>query len=366
MPSAIRLSRFAMKPLSSRTRGALLESVVPSWLNDLTYSRLFAWCVHWPLLVAGAVVFRLTRRTPWLSYWSMRRLYCITRGDSNRWLTRILGHAPVVPAAQGGGVLGDMPPGTRATAIDQLHRDGFVVLGQLLGEADLAGLVGLARATPARLVPAPKDGPREACFDEKRPLAIKYDLPEGRLIEHPVAQKLLADDSLRAFARAYLGCEPVNDLVAMWWSTAVSPKANSEVAQLYHFDMDRPQFLKIFVYLTDVDSDTGPHCFIRGSHRERADALWRDGRHDDAEILSYYPPDREVEITAPKGTVIAVDTSGFHKGKPLLRGHRLLLQLEYASSLFGTVYETMRVPAVEPWESGIVKAPHFFSRFSLS
>ena len=92
------------------------------------------------------------------------------------------------------------------------------------------------------------------------------------------------------------------------------------MAQLYHFDMDRPQFLKLFFYLTDVTPDTGPHCYVRASHRERPAALWRDGRHADDEVLALYGRASEVEITAPRGTLIAVDTSGFRKGKPLIRG----------------------------------------------
>jgi hypothetical protein len=41
-----------------------------------------------------------------------------------------------------------------------------------------------------------------------------------------------------------------------------------------------------------------------------------------------------VELAGPKGTVLAVDTMGFHKGKPPISGYRLLAQLEYASPLF--------------------------------
>jgi len=130
--------------------------------------------------------------------------------------------------------------------------------------------------------------------------------------------------------------------------------------------MDRPQFLKIFVYLTDVTGDTGPHCYIRGSHRSRADALWRDGRHADTEILSHYPAGDEVEITAPRGTMIAVDTSGFHKGKPLARGHRLILQLEYTTALFGTVYQRLQVPPTAFWRRALGEAPHYYTRFELS
>lgn len=337
-----------------------------SLLRELTYSRPFAWLYLWPALWLGVAVFRLTRRTPWFAYWAMRRLYCVTRGRSNRWLVRQLASPPASGPVPNSGLLSDVGARERDTALENLRSDGFVVLGRRLSDRQIDSLIEFARTTPARLMPVPAGGPSEACCNPDHPLSIKYDLPESRLIEHHVVQELLADASLRDFARRYLGSEPINDLVAMWWSTAFSSVANSEVAQLYHFDMDRPQFLKLFFYLTDVTSDTGPHCYIRGSHRERPPALWRDGRHADGEVLALHGRASEVEITGPRGTLIAVDTSGFHKGKPLVRGYRLILQLEYTSALFGQEYARMRVPNAEFWRAQIAANPLFMSRFSLA
>lgn len=336
------------------------------WIEKLSYSTPFAWFVHWPLLLFGIAAFRLTGATPWLSYWSMRRLYCVTRGRSNRWLARQLGRAPSKGVRDSAGLLSDLSEADRDAVVEDLHRDGFRLLGKRLADKDIESLVEFARTTPARLMPAPADGPPEAPFDPGRPLATKYGVPEQRLMEHRVVQQLLADTSLHDLARQYLGCEPVNDLVAMWWSTAFSRQASSEAAQLYHFDMDRPQFLKLFFYLTDVTPDSGPHCYIRGSHRERPPGLWRDGRLSDAEVLAQYGVEREVEITASRGTLIAVDTSGFHKGKPLSTGYRLILQFEYTGALFGQQYARIQVPATEFWRGQIAAHPRYMSRFSLA
>ncbi|MFZ5540466.1 MAG: phytanoyl-CoA dioxygenase family protein [Pseudomonadota bacterium] len=335
-------------------------------VRELTYSRPFAWFVLFPALWAGVVVFNRTGRTPWFAYWAMRRLYCITRGRSNRWLVRRLASPPAGVGSPVTGVLSGLGEAERDGALTALRRDGFVVLGRRLTDAQIESLIEFARSTPARLMPTPVDGPLIECFDPERPRAIKYDLPEQALVEHPVVQELLADKSLRDLARRYLGYEPINDLVAMWWSTAYSSQPSAEVAQLYHFDMDRPQFLKLFFYLTDVTSDTGPHCYVRASHRERPAPLWRDGRHTDDEVLRLHGADSEVEITAPRGSLIAVDTSGFHKGKPLARGHRLILQLEYTSALFGQEYTRIEVPASAFWRAEIAASPVFMTRFSVA
>jgi len=64
-----------------------------------------------------------------------------------------------------------------------------------------------------------------------------------------------------------------------------------------------------------------------------------DGRISDEQILDHYSPEDIVEITGTRGTILAADTRGFHKGKPVQSGERLLLQIEYATSLFGAPYE---------------------------
>jgi hypothetical protein len=322
-------------------------------LRDLTYSPLCGWLVHWPLLAFGAAAFRLSGRTPWLSYWSMRRLYCMSRGRSNHWLARRL----AVPRR------GKTADEVEARHVDELNRNGYARLGVRLSPQECAELRSFAMSVPARPIPA-IEGEGTASFDPSRPgRAVKYDIAEADIVRHPIVRRLIADPTLRALAQSYLGCEPINDLVAMWWSCP--GPVSSEAAQLYHFDMDRPQFLKIFFYLTDVDTDTGPHCYIGGSHHDRPAALWRDGRHDDKQVLEGCGVGREVEVRGPEGSAFAVDTSGLHKGKPLVRGNRLVLQIEYTSALFGTVYSHQQVPADDFWLAELAKHPHYYSRFSL-
>jgi len=334
-------------------------------VDELTYTKAFGWLVLWPLLVLGVAVYRVSGATPWISYWAMRRLYCSTRGRSNDWLVRRLGKAPTAAVSR--------PQGPRLLAeteiqgaLDDLSRDGFHVLPVRLSSEQCDALTELATSLPGRLIPAPDGGPADALYDATNPLATRYNLPESLVVADPVVGGLIADGSLHELARRYLRCEPVNDLVAMWWSAANGPAPSAEAAQLYHFDMDRPRFVKIFFYLTDVAVDTGPHCYVRGSHRTRPRELWRDGRHSDVQIVAAYGPEAECVITGERGKLIAVDTSGFHKGMHLQRGHRLMLQLEYASTLFGQRYERISVPTSEFWREQLAANPYYFGRFALA
>jgi hypothetical protein len=80
------------------------------------------------------------------------------------------------------------------------------------------------------------------------------------------------------------------------------------------------------------------------SHKRKPASLLRDERLTDGEILQHYAADDLVELCGPVGTILAVDTRGFHKGKPLENRDRLLFQIQYSDSLFGQNYPVVNVP----------------------
>lgn len=92
----------------------------------------------------------------------------------------------------------------------------------------------------------------------------------------------------------------------------------------WHRDLnDRHQLVKMFVFLTDCSLQTGPHEYIRRSHRE-LHALNGKRYYTDAEIDALHPsgsPLREVsEVKA--GTVILEDTRGLHRARMPDVGYR--------------------------------------------
>src|SRR5690606_10997252 len=98
-------------------------------------------------------------------------------------------------------------------------------------------------------------------------ISPRYNFSRASILRSRELQQLIFDDSLRAVAQEYLGCKPILDHLAFWWSAPFEGKARSEAAQMYHFDMDRIKFLKFFFYITDVNPNNGPHCYVRGSHK---------------------------------------------------------------------------------------------------
>ena len=92
--------------------------------------------------------------------------------------------------------------------------------------------------------------------------------------------------------------------------------------------------IKAIVYLTETTADNGPFQYIRGSHRNYAtlwaagklDQSYRQDRYDTADYISVFDEDPNLlEFAGPAGTVILTDTSGIHRGKPLVEGERCAL-----------------------------------------
>jgi ectoine hydroxylase-related dioxygenase (phytanoyl-CoA dioxygenase family) len=136
--------------------------------------------------------------------------------------------------------------------------------------------------------------------------------------------------------KAYLG-EPILRNINAWHSvvpTSSSLDGNLAAAQLLHHDNDKPLgWVKVFIYLTDVWQDNGPHAYVPSSHKHVPDVLRRDGRYTDAEVIEHYPEIRT--ITGECGTIIIGDTQCLHKGTEPLTGQRSILQLEFCNSLLG-------------------------------
>lgn len=129
----------------------------------------------------------------------------------------------------------------------------------------------------------------------------------------------------------FLGAAPTISNINMWWS--LSDKEKAEEAQLFHRDVDDFKFCKLFIYLTDVAMDNGPHVYVEGS--STSEKLRKIRRYKDEEISEAFGEESIKFFTAPKGSAFIVDTYGFHKGLLPQKGNRLLLQVQYSLSKIG-------------------------------
>jgi hypothetical protein len=344
----------------------------------------------------GFRTFEQTGEAPHEAWLAMRRLFVISNGWFNDIFQKYYGYnKPFSPVRSLEGSLwkGVTQPQLQE-AVRCINRDGFYVFPQLLDSATIDQLLDFSFNSPVVLqsdqtfkrsiIGQDKTETKSASneisylgqvietekdtyFDPNRPLATNYRLREREIIQNLVVQKLLADPTIISLAQQYIQSQTMYTTVSMWWTTPFGcEKPSSALAQQYHFDMDRFKFIKFFLYLTDVGPGDGPHCYVKGSCKRKPKALRRDGRFSDEEIAAQYDPARLIEFCAPRGTLIAEDTRGFHKAKMPTTGNRLIFQVELASCLFGPKYPKSTLePREESLKKLIAENPTLFANFGI-
>jgi len=168
---------------------------------------------------------------------------------------------------------------------------------------------------------------------------ISAHMAEQHILSNPMVCQIVNDPVIAGVVRCYLRTAIQLRHVSLWHSyPAVNSQPESELAQLFHFDLDEFRWLKLFIFLNDVDSENGPHVYIPGTHKpmSKASDLLRRGysRINDADMEIYHPRDTWREIHCEAGTMIFADTRCWHKGKTIFNGIRTVLQPEYAPSSF--------------------------------
>jgi hypothetical protein len=283
------------------------------------------------------------KRTPYILYFLLRKIFALTGGRSNDALTYFIQKKrPYQSPEKVESVLGALKKTQIQAIADDIRQNGYHFFDVRLSEEIIDRIYKFSSQLECSITGLNKNG-----FKNSNPGWPRYDMATNDLIQNEDLCRLILDPGFKSIAGEYLGSEPICDLISMWWSCP-SSGFHKEAAQMYHFDMDRIKFLKFFFYLTDVTEDTGPHCFIEGSHRTLPLRFRRDGRFRDEPLLKYYSKALEKRFVGKRGSIIAVDTRGFHKGEPLVRGERLIFQIEFSNSLFGMNYPEHDINKLHP------------------
>jgi hypothetical protein len=172
----------------------------------------------------------------------------------------------------------------------------------------------------------------------------------------PLIVALVNAPEVLSLAGAYLGCCPTLSSVGLRWSFPSAAEASD--VQRFHRDPDDWRFVKLFVYLTDVDENSGPHVYVQGSHR--TDIELRARSYDLARIERAFGPDAVQTVTGPRGTAFMADTAGIHMGRPPSDRPRLMLVAQYSLlPVFAFKYHPLDLrprPAVDPYVNRLLIA----------
>jgi ectoine hydroxylase-related dioxygenase (phytanoyl-CoA dioxygenase family) len=208
--------------------------------------------------------------------------------------------------------------------VDRLRRDGYATL-PLVELIDAATWESLDDTAAEFVAETEAELAREQAGGEsslrrragKEFVVRKYAWGVGLGLEDPWL-RLGADTRLLDIANSYLGMWSKLEYVDVWYTppTAADDRRSS---QRWHRDFNDRHLLKAFLYLVDVDEEAGPFEYVpRSAPGGELEQLWPWRPLGDN-----YPPEDELEaridgravtFTAPKGTIIFCNTSGFHRG----------------------------------------------------
>ena len=249
------------------------------------------------------------------------------------------------------------------SAVAGVERDGFYVFSKVMDRSITDAIRTFAETVPSVARGA---GTPPAVYPRSNPAVGRYDIDEEAALSCAEVQEFATDPGLATVARKYLGQPVIMDEVAFWWTTNRRAEDANINAQMFHQDRDRLSFLKFFIYLTDVTPDTGPHVYLRGSHRSIPPSLRRDGRLTDEAVREAGLGHEIKELCGPAGTLMAVDTIGLHKGKTPISSDRLALENEFSTSLFGMDYEIPHFTPTELVKERVSQMPWVMQRYKDS
>lgn len=212
------------------------------------------------------------------------------------------------------------------SASEALSACGMAPLGRLLDEKACATLVDYFSACEVEDPYRPEAG-RFLPNSEGRPSAahVVYHRAEDVLSAPGLLDLANRPDILR-IAGEFLSCKPTIAYMAAWWSFPTG--LGAQQAENFHRDVDDWRFLKLFVYLTDVGPDNGPHVYVLGSSNSAR--LRKIQRFSDADVTAAMGPESLRTVTGIAGEGFLEDTFGIHKGQPVRAARRLMFQVVYS------------------------------------
>ena len=207
-----------------------------------------------------------------------------------------------------------------------LLTEGIADLGKLLDRAQCEALVDYFSALEV-FDPYRAEAPRFRPLGEGRhPNAHIAHHDPLDIVRAPALMALANRKDILAAVELFLGCKPTLAYLAAWWSYATP--VGAQQAEFFHRDVDDWRFVKLFVYLTDVGPDQGPHVYVARSSSSPVLAQIR--RFTDDEVSASFAPEQILTMTGNAGGAFLEDTFGLHKGQPVANGQRLIFQAVYS------------------------------------
>ncbi len=149
--------------------------------------------------------------------------------------------------------------------------------------------------------------------------------------------KLGASTRMLDTINSYLGMWSKLSYADQWYTPPRGSEADRLGSMRWHRDYNDQHLVKVFVYLVDVDEGTGPFEYVPGSAKSGPYAEvwpWQPAGETyppQDEFAQRIPSSAVRTFTAPAGSMIFCNTSGFHRGGFATEKHRDIFVYNYVS-----------------------------------
>ena len=159
----------------------------------------------------------------------------------------------------------------------------------------------------------------EKSINKKMPM--DYYATEELIEKHEILN-VINNEKLIKIMSGYFKCNFKLDWIWSWWSYA-NGENDSIGPQLFHRDYESLNFLKLFIYLTDVEGDDGSHQIIKSSNK--IDLFYKISRFSNNDIYSKFDKEDCSTIDGKAGKSFLANTYAIHKGLRPFKKDRLVL-----------------------------------------
>jgi hypothetical protein len=212
-----------------------------------------------------------------------------------------------------------------------LKNDGYLILEDLLSETQVEEMRAYLATKP--------------CVDpqhlEEGPFIVPDCVPQTSVhayysdensVAIPHVWELANNLKILSIIEDGFGAKPTISLLAAWWVFhGFDTEANAHEIHVnspgeFHRDVDDWSQVRLYICLTDVDEDAGPHAYIKSSHKW---SLPPKTRAIDIDNPSFPMKDNLVKLTGKAGMAWLGNTYVLHRGIIPKNKHRLMITVTY-------------------------------------
>jgi hypothetical protein len=203
---------------------------------------------------------------------------------------------------------------------------GYAKLGRVLSPPEVASVRAGIQDKPCYDGYEPPLGRQLFPLEAAPPTCANANFRWQDIVQLPLLMRVANDPGILTAVQEFLGGTPTISDVSMWWSIVRGGPGKD--SQLFHRDVDEFRFCKLFIYLTDVGPDGGPHVYVPGSASSWECLPIR--RYTEEEVDAAFGPGQRVTFCEEAGSAFLVDTFGMHKGLAPTGQPRLIFVVQYS------------------------------------